>query len=510
LTTPIVSIIWILLKLTYEELAEKVLLQQQEIDQRAAQIELLQQQIDWLKRQLFGGGKGEKFVDPNQALLGFNETQTAKEEPEPEVEEVSYIRQKRRKNGQANRERFDKLPVTETVEVVPEEVQANPDLYEQIGEETTFEVDIVAPKLIKRQIRRLKFRHKLDRSRPPVTAPAPVRPVQDSYASAGLIAWVALSKYLDHLPLYRQQKMFERWGAVVSRQTMSDWLRIVAFWLKPLYNLMRSDLLGGGYLQADETPVRFQDPDNKKGKTSQGYLWVIHRPGLGVVFDWRLSRRHCEATDLLDGFEGLLQSDGYEAYHALARGNDKIVHLSCWAHARRGFFNAHADTPRNAGPILEMIGRLYELEEEYRRLALSPNERLARRQAEHPAILEEIRERIDRVRGQCLPQSTLGKACAYTLARWTQLGRYVNHGEAEIDNNLVENKIRPSAIGKKNWLFIGSPEAGEKAAVIYSLLLTCEIHGVDAHAWMRDVLAKAPVTADEAGKKALLPYNWKS
>ena len=262
--------------------------------------------------------------------------------------------------------------------------------------------------------------------------------MQDSYASTGLIAWVTLSKYLDDLPLYRQQKMFERWGAAVSRQTMSDWVQTVAFWLKPLYNHMRSDLLAGGYLQADETPVRFQDPDNKKGKTSQGYLWVIHRPGLGVAFDWRLSRRHCEATDLLGGFEGLLQSDGYEAYHALARGNDKIVHLSCWAHARRGFFNAHADLPTKAGPILKAIGKLYELEEEYRRLTLGPDERRARRQAEHPAFLEEIREAIERARGQSLPQSTLGKACSYTLARWKQLCRYVEHGEAEIDNNLVD------------------------------------------------------------------------
>lgn len=483
---------------TYEELAE-------EVRQRKQENDLLKQQIAWLKRQLFGGGKSEK-IDRDQALLALEEMESRQKEAEQQ--EVSYLRSKASRKTKGAIERFEKVPVAETVEIVPEEVQADPGLYEQIGVEETFEIDVTPPKIFKRLIRRLKFRHRIERSLPPVLAPAPERPVRGSYASAGLVGWVVLSKYVDHLPLYRQQKMFERWGAKISRQSMADWVQVVAFWLKPLYNHMRQELLESGYVQADETPVRFQDPDNRKGKTSQGYLWVAHRPGLGVVFDWRLTRQHVEATRLLEGFTGLLQTDGYEAYNALARGNDRVVHLGCWAHARRGFFNARADHPREAELILALIGRLYDFEEQYRTMGLSAAKRAEHRKKDQPRVLKWLKIAISISQKRCLSQSNLGKACSYALARWESLSLYLHHGEAEIDNNLVENKIRPSAIGKKNWLFVGSPEAGERTAVIYSMLLTCEIHGVDPHAWLKDVLVKAPKTPGIEEQIQLLPYNW--
>jgi hypothetical protein len=230
---------------------------------------------------------------------------------------------------------------------------------------------------------------------------------------------------------------------------------------------------------------------------------------LGVVFDWRLSRRHCEATDLLGGFSGLLQTDGYGAYHALARGNPSITHLACWAHARRGFFEARQDKPKETRLILGLIGRLYDLEAEYRRDGLDARERTARREREHPRLLKWLHVAIRIARTRCLAKDKLGKACTYAMNHWPQLCAYVHHGEAEIDNNLVENKIRPSAIGKKNWLFIGSPEAGERTAIIYSLLLTCEIHGINPHQWMREVLAKLPSTPEKADQMALLPHHWK-
>jgi transposase len=476
---------------TYEELLQE--------------IGLLKQQIDWLKRQLFGGGKSEK-IDRDQALLALGEMQASQKEVDKE--EITYTRSKTPAQRKGPIERFENVPVTETVEIIPDEVKADPDLYEQIGSEETFEIDIIPPQVVKRLIRKLKFRHRIDRSLPPVVAPSPVRPVQGSYASAGLIAWVALSKYLDHLPLYRQQKMFERWGAKISRQSMADWVQVVAFWLKPLYNHMREQLLKSGYVQADETPVRFQDPDNRKGKTSQGYLWVAHSPGLGVVFDWRLSRRHIEASRLLEGFTGLLQTDGYGAYTALVKDNEAVIHAGCWAHARREFFNARFDHPREAGLILALIGRLYGFEEQYREMELSPDERAEHRKKDQSRILKWLKIVISISQGRCLSQSNLGGACSYALSRWESLRLYLEHGNLEIDNNLIENKIRPSAIGKKNWLFIGSPEAGERAAVIYSMLLTCEIHGVDPHVWLRDVLSKAPTTSDPEQQLKLLPYNW--
>jgi hypothetical protein len=167
-----------------------------------------------------------------------------------------------------------------------------------------------------------------------VIAPAPARPVQGGYASAGLLAWIALSKYVDHAPLYRLEQMSARWGASISRQTMADWVGITAGWLEPIYRQMNRELLAGGYVQADETPVRCNDPDEKRGGTTQGWLWVISRPGGDVVFDWRLPRRHGELTSLLADYRGLLQSDGYEAYPSFAREGDDVVWLGCWAHAR--------------------------------------------------------------------------------------------------------------------------------------------------------------------------------
>lgn len=199
-------------------------------------------------------------------------------------------------------ERFKDLPVEETVIIEPEEVKAEPEAFEKISQEETFEVDVHPPKLFKRAIIRPKYRRKDDRSQPPVIASAPKRVIDNSYASAGLLAWIVLSKYVQHMPLYRQEKASAMWGAVLSRKTMADWVETVAEWLKPIYNYMRNELLSGNYIQADETPVRYCDPDLKKGKSEQGWLWVIARPGSDVVFDWRLTRRHGELTSLLDGY----------------------------------------------------------------------------------------------------------------------------------------------------------------------------------------------------------------
>ena len=196
-------------------------------------------------------------------------------------------------------------------------------------------------------------------------APAPARPVQGGYASAGLLAWIALSKYVDHAPLYRLEQMSARWGASISRQTMADWIGITAEWLEPIYRRMQTELLGGGYVQADETPVRCNDPDEKRGGTTQGWLWVISRPGGDVVFDWRLSRRHGELTSLLGDYRGLLQSDAYAAYPSFARERDGVVWLGCWAHARRYWVEAMSESPKAVNLVLRLIGELYLREREW-------------------------------------------------------------------------------------------------------------------------------------------------
>jgi transposase len=188
--------------------------------------------------------------------------------------------------------------VQETIEIVPAEVKAQPDAYERIGEERTFEIEITPPKVFKREFVRPKFRHKTDRAQPPLLAPAPARPVTGGYASAGLLAWVTTAKYVDHLPLYRQEKMLARWEAPIPRQTLSDWIAQVAGWTAILRRQLHAALLKGNYLQLDETWIRCNDPDHPSGKTTTGWLWALSRPGGDVVFFWRMSRRHEELPPL--------------------------------------------------------------------------------------------------------------------------------------------------------------------------------------------------------------------
>ena len=469
----------------------------------------LRTQIAWLRQQLFGGGKGEK-LDQAQLRLTLAELELAAAGPAPAATQtISYERAKPAKEPRVMpAEAFAHLPVVESIEIIPEAVQKDPALYERIGEERTFEVDVVPPKLVKREIVRPKYRHRLDRMRPPLIAPAPARPVPGGYASAGLLAWIALSKYVDHLPLYRLERMSERWGAKLSRQSMSDWVEVTAEWLAPIYRHMHRTLLTGDYLQADETPIRCNDPDEKRGGTTQGYLWVISRPGADVIFDWRLSRRHGELTSLLEGFKGILQSDGYEAYPSYVRSHPGVVWVGCWAHARRYFIEALAEQPKAVQLVLRLIGELYRLEAQWDEAEVG-EERATLRQKHFARPLRWLRRVITGLRAKALPKSRLGEACAYLLNHWEVLVAHQCYSVTRLDNNLIENAIRPSAIGKKNWLFIGHPDAGQRSAIIYSLVVSCQRHGKDPLAYLRDVLRRMPTLTNQADLEPLTPAGWK-
>lgn len=478
-----------------------------ELAQRDLTIAALQKQLQWLQQKVFGGGRGEK-LEAAQLRLQLEELE-AKIEQARAKETVTYERE-RPKQGrhEVPAERFKDLPVEKTTVITPEEVKAEPQAYEQIGQEETFEVEIQPPRLYKHQIIRTKHRLKADRSRAPVIAPAPPRPIQGSYASAGLLAWVVLSKYVEHMPLYRQEKASARWGAALSRKTMADWVEAVAQWLKPIYHHMRQDLLDGGYVQADETPVRYCDPDQKKAGTGQGWLWGISRPGGEVCFAWRLSRRHEEATTLLQGFSGLLQTDGYGAYEAFSR-TGAVTWIGCWAHARRKFFESLKEDPKAAGLVLKLIGVLYAQEALYREEGLDGPQRQARRQGIPRRTLKWLRVAIRLCAHRALPKSGLGKACSYALGHWESLLAYLDHGQVEIDNNLQENAIRPSALGKKNFLFVGAPGAGERSAIIYSIVVSCQRFGIDPLVYLREVLTRLPAMTNQDDLAALCPRNWK-
>jgi hypothetical protein len=261
-------------------------------------------------------------------------------------------------------------------------------------------------------------------------------------------------------------------------------------------------------VQLDETPVDYLDPG--KGRCSQGYLWTAHVPGQCVVFDWHASRA-AKCLDSLLGpqFKGKIQCDGYSAYPAFARNKEGIELFGCWAHGRRGLFEAQEQDPRIAAWLLHQMSLLYGWEARLRESRTGPKVRQSFRASHHRMVVERLHRALLRLRGRYLPQSKMGQAISYLLNQWPALLRIVDHGEVEWTNNLVENVIRPTAIGKKNFLFFGAEEAGQRNAIIYTLIANCRLHQVEPFAYLKDVLTRLP-SATNHQLADLTPQNWKA
>jgi transposase len=322
-------------------------------------------------------------------------------------------------------------------------------------------------------------------------APQP-KIIEKGKASNAVVVDVILKKYCDHVPLYRQIAILEREaGIVLSRMTLCGWVMQAGIWLEAVCGAMRADLLAGQYIQADETPVGVQS-ERSAGRNHTSYLWQYSRPGGPVIFDFQMGRSREGPAKFLGKFAGVLQSDGYGAYDKI--GGDGIVHAGCMAHLRRGFVDAiklsqgHAD----AEAIVARIGQLYAVEEQARAATMSADQRQQLRQTDSVPLLKELKKQIVALRQEVLPQSALGKACHYALAQWTRIEVYVNHGEVEIDNNWCENAMRPVAVGRKNWLHIGSEEAGPRIAAISSVIETCRRLKINVREYLLDVLPRIP------------------
>jgi len=476
-----------------------------EIERLTAENRLLNQKLQVLLQKLFGA-KSEK-MNPDQLAMDFGSEAVAPGAPEAplEVEEVRAPRKPTKRKPLAQR-LPDHLPVIDVV-IEPAEVLANPEAYKRIGEEVFEELDITPAQIFKRRIIRPKYVTIDNRMLPPVVAPAPKRIIDNSYASAGLIQHIILSKYCDHMPLYRLEQIFKnRYGVDLSRKTMSDWMFHIAQMLAMIYEALREELRAQHYLQIDETPVRYQDPGN--GHCGQGYLWVYHAPNTAVLFEWHTSRANTCLDKTLSGFSGIVQTDGYSAYGAFLKNHpDTAIELAaCWAHARRKFHEARNESPFATRMVGE-IGNLYQIESELRD---QPElDRRAVRQEKSLSVLERIHLQLRDAQVKHLPQSLTRKAIDYTLELWPRLLVYTDHAEVEIDNNLVENAIRPTAIGKKNWLFFGSAEAGQTSAVLYSLLETCRKLGINPEEYLHDILPRLPEMTNRTAKN-YTPAQWKA
>ncbi len=477
-----------------------------------AEIKLLQEKVQCLMKKLFG--RSSEKLSPDQLMLELEELRELQEALELAETKAELAEEEQKESKRGKRKGLDArvpkdLP-TETVIIDPDEVLANPELYKKIGEVRTVRLDVTPTRFFQTITIRNKYKKRADRSVAPLIAPAPKQLIENSYASVGLVLHIILSKYCDHLPLYRQEQIFKQcFGVEISRKTMGGWMYLVAQWLSLIYEALRNEIRASGYIQADETFIRYQDP--KKDHCPNGYLWAYHSPGKGVLFEWHASRAATCLDTMLPDYAGLLQTDGYGAYPAWL--NDKkhaeekaaIIHAACWAHARRKF----KEVPGNptAEDIVKRIAKLYRVESKLRD---NPEvDRTAYRREHSAPVLERIKSILETERSRQLPQSNFGKAIHYTLERWDALNLYLEHGRLEIDNNLVENAIRPTAIGKKNFLFFGSPDSGQTSAVIYSLIETCRKLDINPADYLREVLEALP-TMNQSEAVRWTPAQWEA
>ncbi len=323
----------------------------------------------------------------------------------------------------------------------------------------------------------------------------PERLLDRSLPAPGLLAHIVVGKYCDHFPLYRQEQIYQqRHGVHLPRQSLTRWVELASQWLKPIYEQIRTGVMGGGYVQVDETPVDYLEPGN--GKTKQGYLWTCSRPGGDVFYRWETSRAAACLDNIIPvDFTGKLQCDGYAAYRAFAHTRLGAIELAgCWAHVRRKFFEALEPSPKATGWIMRQIQQLYRIEAGLREQGAGPKLRAAVHAHQSRPIIQRLERAFIRLKssGRFLPQNLLGVAMDYALGQWRTLDVYLADGRVEIDNNLVENAIRPTALGKKNWLFMGDADAGERGAILYSVIESCRRRGLDPYSYLKDVLTRLP------------------
>jgi transposase len=490
---------------------------QEELLQRAKELEAknrqlksenqyLQFRLDQLNRLIYGA-KRERFVSNEthaQMSLPFETEEKSAEEQEKET--ITYIRKKKARRNHPGRISLpDHLPVEEIV-LEPEEDTSG---MKCIGKEITDQLELVPAKLfIKRFIRPkyIKSEDEKTLTHAGVIAPLPDFPIEKGIAGPGLLAQIIVDKYVDHLPIYRQVQRFARENVRIPANTINGWQNSVFDLLRPLFERQKQLVLGQGYLQVDETPIRVLDK-TIKGKCHQGYYWVYNSPiQNALLYDYRRGRGRAGPKEMLEGFSGYLQSDGYSVYDWFGKKKE-ITLVNCWAHARRYFEKAQDYNPNASQYVLTEIQKLYRIEHFSRNVNHSPDERKAIRLEYALPILNNLGKWLAEEFKHTLPKSPMGEALQYTIPRWDNLLAYLYDGQLEIDNNLVENAIRPNALGRKNYLFAGSHEGAQRAAVFYSFFGTCKKNNINPFEWLKDVLGR--IATHKANKlDELLPQNW--
>jgi transposase len=495
--------------MSYQELVEENARQLAIIESQEAKIAKQQKQYASLQTQfdqlikLLQGFKSEKFLrtpeTPNQPTLFEVESQP--EQARPQEETITYKRTKKKHPGRHELPKH--LPVREVIIQPEEEVEG----LVKIGEEISDTLEYTPASLVIRRTIRPKYAQAENNG--VIIGKLPTRPIDKAIAEASLLAYILVSKYVDHLPLYRQIQRFNReFGWNPTQSTLCGWVDSSCQLLEPLYNKLKQKILESDYIQADESPLRVLDKDKPKD-SHQGYQWVYHAPLLQLVlFNYRKGRGIHGPKEILQDYRGYLQCDGYKVYDKIAQ-QEGITAVGCLVHARRKFFDAQDNDAKRAKHALNLFGKIYQLDKEINSEAKENLElKQELRQSKILPIIKEIKTWIQQESLKVSAKSAIGKAMAYYLNQYPKLEATMLDARLKLDNNLIENSIRPLALGRKNYLFAGSHHAAQNTAMMYSFFGSCKMNDVNPLEWLTDVLQKIPDWNIQKLDQ-LLPNQWK-
>jgi transposase len=496
------------MQITGSQIVESEVVSREEYDKLKSDYQYVCFQLAELQRMLFGS-KSERFkshsADPLQLDLfaSTGEEAATEDTSANETSLVSFERNKTKKHPV--RSSFpETLPREEQV-IEPENI---PEGAVKIGEAITEILEYKPAQIYVRRIVRPKYVVPASEGTGCViVAPMPSIPILKGNAGASLLSHICVSKFIDHLPFYRQVNMFRRDKIPLSESTLKGWFAATCRLLEPLYEKLSDELKKEPYLQVDESPIPVLTAD-KPGATHKGYMWVFNSPVSGLsCFRYDKSRAGEVVDDFLGDYAGALQTDAYAGYDRYKQ-REKVTLLGCAAHCRRKFEHAKENDSKRSRQALTLFARLYETEGRAREAGLSFDERLQQRNKQSLSVMKELKELLESWRMEILPKSPIGIATAYTLNVWDRLERIMTNGMYELDNNLIENRIRPLALGRKNYLFAGSHGGAACNAMMYSFFACCKNVDINPAVWLTDVINTIP---DYKANRLteLLPHRWK-
>lgn len=465
---------------------------EKKIADRDAKIVYLQEQLDWFKRQIFGKRSERVVSDANSEQLMLAGFENLEQQESQKKKVAAHSRKKPNREGQDKITLPDDLPVKTTILDIPEEQKVCQETGQPlvlIGTEVSFKLAHEPGSYYVKEIIRPKYAHPQKEEAGILTAPLPDSLLPKCRADESFLAEIITKKFADHLPLYRIAEILKRDGIGISRKLLSQWVIRSAMALKPLYQVMVEKVLASKNIYIDETPVKLWETE----KCKQAYMWVVVGGSESDppyrVYDFRQDRCHDHVMDILKDYRGGLHSDKYAAYQKLAE-QKIITWFPCWSHIRRKFFESEAGDPKFRKWILRKIRYLFMLERVA--WARSPEERLRIRQEKEVPIIDELIEKIKArlIDGKILPKSKLKEAMGYFCGLIPYLKNYTKDAFARLDNNVAERAVRPLAIGRKNWLFFGSPDGGESGAILFSLVQTCRGLGINPREYLEDVMRR--------------------